>query len=239
MHFPAAFFRGGRNVWEVPQQRVYPAPKTRDTQGAVADLKTAWSYTDDWENNTNPSVPSLKFAAKYIESAAQKDPDAEIPIKDSKTVSVTQLAGLVLFCEGCHLAKNPINHKYAIEPFTKAISYQPSNGAYYFRLASLFLDMNNREDAITVTNAGLAADLNNIDLRKISDRIGANPDAGVKPPIFAVSPWPWFLISWPIGIAGIPLGINSGSWTPFFLCLAVACVGHFIGVSIENKNRVQ
>jgi len=159
----------------------------RDTEGAILDLRTARSYLDDWGDNEGAidSPKYLALAAKYIKSAAEKDPDAEfVPDGKRYTETADSLSGTALFYESADLLRRVnINDEGAREKFlkakellTKAIACVPESVLYRHKLADVLLNLYDQPGALKLAQEALAIRPNDIDARKFLDRIEATPN---------------------------------------------------------------
>jgi len=61
-----------------------PRPARIDTEGAIEDMRLARSYMDEWYEKKGAPASHISFAAKYIEQARAKDPDAKLAVPSEK-----------------------------------------------------------------------------------------------------------------------------------------------------------
>lgn len=152
-----------------------PRPARIDTLGAIEDMRLARSYMDDWYADEQSGVPQLSFAARYVEQAREKDPDAKLVVpskkKDEEPIVYTQddLAGELLYLEGTteyHQAKShEFTEKYTKELliksadlFKRAIAFCPHSVGYRSKLADVYLDLYDKRNAMAVAEDALRAE---------------------------------------------------------------------------------
>jgi hypothetical protein len=158
------------------------ARRRYDPEGALEDMRLAHSYLEDWEKQKSlDKLDILAFAAKYIDKARQKDPNAKLIVEtqDSQdALSLDDLSGRTLFYEGQHYAtfhddRNKL--KNAVDIFRRAIAYKPYSIQFRQHLADVYLNLHDKKNALLVARDALEASPTDLDARKLFDRIEAAP----------------------------------------------------------------
>lgn len=150
---------------------------------AIEDLRLARSYIDDIDKDKGTIRANLAFAAKYVERARTKDPAAKLttvgPKGEPVTYSLDDIAADLLFTEAVYeLAGDPSEQKkrQAIETFERALKFAPYHVGYRSQLADVYLDLYDRAAALELAREGVRLSPNDINARKLLDRIESAPE---------------------------------------------------------------
>lgn len=152
-------------------------------------LQMVVSYLNDIYDNKDASsaerFAALGHATKYLNEARTHDPsETVIRTLDNKTYGQTQdqLAAELLSLEGGLIAAydSPETQKKAIQIFQKALKYTPNAPHLYRSMAQSYLKLNHRQHAVTTARQALELDPNDIDSRKLLDKIEGTPQLGIK-----------------------------------------------------------
>ena len=130
-----------------------PGNSTADT-----DMRMAHSYLNDFFDKTktyDEQHTTLKLASQYLLRAREKDPNISILATDvdKKEPSLHTLDSLAARCfalEG-HLyahSDNELIRRQALDPFLKAIQYDPHHAGYRISVGKLYINMHDRETGI-------------------------------------------------------------------------------------------
>jgi hypothetical protein len=160
------------------------ALKPRDTDGAIEDMRLAHSYLDDWMTKKGDHV--LGFAAKYIELARTKDPDARLSVEltsgerrgEMATYSQDELAATALFYESqIHSFKDAPRDRLlkAAELLKRALSYNPHSVQLRRHLAEVYLNLHDKQSALAVAEEAMTVNSKNLDARKLHDFVESAP----------------------------------------------------------------
>lgn len=171
----------------------------RDTDGAMQDMRMAYSYFEDWSNPSLTREEENKFlalATKYIESARSKDPEATVALSTKYGVlhwTINELAAQALINESVPYFKYEGNKKairQGLEILRRALAYDPGNNDIRERIADACLDLYDHAGALAMAREAVKLNPTDIDARKFLDRIEAArrtpPTFFEKDPPFAV-----------------------------------------------------
>jgi tetratricopeptide (TPR) repeat protein len=157
-------------------------PEKIDTEGAIEDMRLAHSYLEDWiSKSPRAGDHLLGLAAKYIESARHKDPNAKLVVEEKGEDSIysqDDLSGWALFYESQIYSGEQADRKRlekARDILEKAIAYAPFSIQYRSHLADVYLNLHDRNHALAAAQEAIEVSPKNLDARKLIDRIEAAP----------------------------------------------------------------
>ena len=218
-----------------------PANSSADT-----DMRMAHSYLNDFfdKNKTHDERhTTLKLASQYLVRAREADPNISILAtdfdkKESSLHTLDSLAARCFALEGHMYAHsdNQLIRKQALEPFLKAIKYDPHHAGYRASIGKLYINMHDRETGVAALKDAVDLAPSNIEYRKELDRVLADPKAG-KPihniPITGLIGFGCLLFFG--GVATLFANVTAG-----MLMIVVSIVMIFIssiGTNIELKHK--
>lgn len=219
-----------------------------DTEGAIEDMRLAHSYLEDWVDKKGNHV--LGLAAKYVEEARAKDPNASLSIAIKKgerrgevdTYTQDQLAATTLFYEAqLHsYADAPRNELLkAAELLKRALAYNPTSVQFRRHLADVYLNLHDKQSALAVTQEALSTNPKDLDARKLQDHVQTAP-VTEAPGIMQTNPGIVFAcITIGLAVLSIILLFNqefSAAFFTFVIAAGVGSVGRFLeGVATSKK----
>jgi tetratricopeptide (TPR) repeat protein len=163
-----------------------------NTEAAIEDMRLARSYLDDWLKDKeikDSKKALLSFAAKYIQVARTKDPNARLVVQDPKepeTYTQDDLAAETLFYESQYLSGEKARKRSlakARDILQQALTYKPESVQYREHLADVFLNLHDKASAMKVAYEALRNAPYDLQARKLLDRIDAAPATTPPSPI--------------------------------------------------------
>ena len=194
---------------------------TDGTKAAIEDLRHDW--------RTDGDKGTLSLAARYIESARDKDPSAKLTVTENKetlTYTVDEIAGEALFYES-QVYSSPTSNRDSLEKarsiLRNALTYAPYSIQYREHLADVLLNLHDKTGALKVAQEALEIDPKGLGARKLFDRIESAP----------VTEAPTYLQSNPdvLMIIGSLMAFGGIVWFVIGLFNGTAAVGVFVAVA--------